>query len=231
MEQDSHEKGLDEELAASGAARTAIFVGLHMRHDACKVDGTGRRLSDLIKCRNDCAAGFQARHQAALDRFNLEASSESGDSDEDDLVAADGCAAKGPWPATADEHPAAAAHSHTDVSAPFDHPRSSTGDLRTGSPTGETAVHLASACRVESDSDAGLEDVSTSASDRDAEDASIVESASQGPPRVQDRVRRRVTEQRQNAARRGAMAHASRNAQKAVSRKGRNDVNASRLLG
>ena len=90
-----------------------------------------------------------------------------------------------------------------------------------------------SACRIESDSEAATEDASTSASDRDAEHpaAAEQESATRGQPRAGDRVRRRVTEQRQHAARRGALAHASRNAQKAVSRKGRNDVNASRLLG
>jgi len=182
---------------------------------------------------SDHVAGFQARHQAALERFNLEAASESGDSGEDDRSAAEGSGseAEGLRLGTTDDRAAGAAQLRSDAPAvPADHP-SSPGDDRPGSRTEEAAGHLASACQVNSDSDASSEDASTSASDRDAEDASVAESASQGPQRAQDRVRRRVTEQRQSAARRGALAHASRNAQKAVSRKGRNDVNASRLLG
>ncbi len=177
--------------------------------------------------------GFQARHQAALERFNLEAASESSDGSEDDHSAAEGSdnEAEGVWLATTDDRPSGAAQPCSDVPAVSAQLPSPHDDLQACSPTEETAGHLASACRLDSDSDALSEDASTSASDRAAEAASVAESAPQGQPRAQDCVRRRVTEQRQNAARRGALAHASRNAQKAVSRKGRNDVNASRLLG
>jgi hypothetical protein len=178
------------------------------------------------------AAGFQSRHQDALDRFNLEAASESDSGKVSDAADSSG-SETGTEPAEA----SARSHATTGAETAAGERASAraqlrSSDLQSASSAAVAAEQLASVCRIGSASDDGT-DASRSEPESDVDDGAEAErrAASAAPQRVEDRVRRKVTTQRQSAVRRGALAHASRNAQKAVSRKGRSDVNASRLLG
>ena len=244
--QQSQEKGLDEELAASGEALAMwnlllcsfVAIGL-LKYAASAAVMQMMGIEVLVWGLRQCshfamiAAGFQSRHQDALDRFNLEASSSESDSGE----LSDAADSSGSVPAIdpvealacsrADAGAEAAAGERASARAPL-----RSRHLQPASSAAIAAEQLASVCRIGSASDDGT-DASSSELESDFDDGAAApqRATAAGPERVEDLVRRKVTTQRQSAVRRGALAHASRNAQKAVSRKGRNDVNASRLLG
>ena len=166
-----------------------------------------------------------------MDRFILHAET---DSEDEDVIteASDEPANKAQESPVAAEEPWGAESSDSEAedvahSRPGDTPPGSHAGTVAAAATAAEAAHLADlrlSDRQESSS--GAESKDGGGSD---DDASVQWSEAPGPASSQRtaHVQRRVTAQRQNAVRRGALAHASRNAQKSKSKKNRNSVAAS----
>lgn len=193
--------------------------------------------------------GFKSHHQDTLERFELEGKSDSeGDSDSSDDSDSDsgrGPSDPGPAPDTAAAHTLPAsdqqagggslADPDTMRSAPAATPETNAPDstpVAGPSPT-EAAVaatevtNLLAAAQLKDRPRRSIEGGAGSADSGDDDAVSLWSEAPSTALADAPHVQRRVTAQRQNAVRRSAMAHATRNAQKVKSKKSRDSLNAS----
>lgn len=191
-------------------------------------------------------AGFKSHHQDTLERFALEGKSDSEDDSDDSgdeadagdvpeaeerpagskpEVDADAETAAGEAaacsPPAAEEQPPASASEGADVpgSSPVAPPAASAAQ----SAVAEAADRLA-AVQLDERPEQGT------GTGGGSEEDDAISTWSEAPSTAladAPHVQRRVTAQRQNAVRRGALAHASRNAQKAKSKKSRDSLSAS----
>lgn len=199
-----------------------------------------------------CYTGFKSHHQDTLERFELEGKSDSeGDSDESDdsdtdsesgptdpVTAPDTAAvhtlptsnqqASGSSLADADtQRSAPATIPETDAAASEPVAAASPTEAGTAAAAAAEVAHLLAAAQLDDRPRRSIQGGAGSADSGDDDAVSLWSEAPSTALADAPHVQRRVTAQRQNAVRRSAMAHATRNAQKVKSKKSRDSLNAS----